>query len=115
MDKRTEFLAEAIKNGYTGSNCSGWDWIRDNLGLLDDYFQREDYKVCNGMKYKCLPILSRGLSLSLDEENILSTAWYLNNERVHEKEGDNYGLMPLRAKTRGYLLSQFQKAFVKLV
>lgn len=170
MDKRKEFITEAVKNGYTGNICEGWDWIRDNLGILDDYFQREDYKACNGMRYKCMPILSEGLDLSNDEEKILSTAWYLNNKRVSERKkeeyqkrmlgegwlpltadivkkaieedkrielnavstndwitikvneilkphkiGDTYGLMPLRARTRGYSLSQFENAFVKLI
>lgn len=170
MDKRKEFVVNAIKNGYTGNQCKGWDWIRNNLSLLDNYFQREDYKACNGMKYQCMPILSEGLSLSYDEERVLSTAWYLNNERDEKrakeeyqkkmladgwlpltteivkkaleedkkielnaestndwmtvkvnkifkphKFGDNYGLMPLRAKTKGYSLSQFKKAFIKLI
>lgn len=38
-----------------------------------------------------------------------------NYKDLEHKFGDRYGLMELRAKTRGYSLCQFEEAFCKLV
>jgi len=85
MNKKT-FIKTAIKNGYTGNECKGWDWIRNNLSELDYIFQAEKYKECKGMKYKCMPFLVEDDDLSQSETRVLETAWYLNNNRVHEQE-----------------------------
>ena len=79
-----QFAQSAIQNGYTGSECKGWDWIRNNLSSLDDIFQSEEYKKCNGMKYKCMPLLLQQEELSQEEKSAIGTFWYLNNQRVHE-------------------------------
>lgn len=168
---KQEFIKGAIKNGYTGANCNGWAWIRENLTALDYIFQAENYRACNGMKYKCIPLLLENENMDFEAEQVLTTAWYLNNERQEKQEkkehkekmlqdgwlpltkdlvqeaitlnkkielnasytndwqtlkvnkilkpkcfnGTDYGLMELRAKTRGYRLSQFENAFVKLI
>lgn len=79
-----EFAQKAIKNGYTGENCNGWEWIRENLKELDYIFQTEEYKKCNGMEYKCMEFLENGLEE--DEKRAIGTAWYLNNEREQLKK-----------------------------
>jgi hypothetical protein len=76
------FCKTAIENGYKKSNdCVGWDWIRENLSELDHIFNTNNYRACNGMQYKCMPLLIGTELLSEIEEDILSTAWYLNNDR----------------------------------
>ncbi len=78
-----QFVTEAIKNGYTNKNCEGWDWIKDNLHLLDDIFQSPEYKSCGGMKYKCMPLFGE---LNRKADQVMSTAWYLNNQREKENK-----------------------------
>lgn len=170
MKTRKEFIMLAIENGYTGKNCEGWDWIKENLSMLDYIFQTDEYKTCNGMQYKCMPFVSGNDTFTEEEIAVLSTAWYLNNEKKDKKRkteynekmllggwlplstelvqkaldegkkvelnatsqtdwmaikvnkilkphkfGDRYGLMPLKARTRGYLLNQFDNAYIKLI
>jgi len=88
--KVKELAQLAIKNGYTGDTCKGWDWIRDNLEKLDHIFQTEEYKKCNGMKYKCMPLILKGEELSQEEERAISTFWYLNNQVEHERKKEAY-------------------------
>jgi hypothetical protein len=89
MTIQKEFATKAIKEGfYTGEICEGWDWIRENLSKLDDIFQSEEYKNCNGMKYKCLPLLVGDNDLTDLEKEVLSTAWYCNNKRVRKLKND---------------------------
>jgi hypothetical protein len=82
--KKKEFTQNAIKNGYTGNRCEGWDWIKKNLKELDYIFQTKEYKECNGRKYKCMPLLIGNDELTDIEEDVLATAWYLNNEKEHK-------------------------------
>lgn len=85
-----QFIKEAIENGYDDNLTNGWDWIRENLSELDFIFQTEEYKKQNGMKFRCMPILLKGLNLShILEKGVLETAWYLNNKKeaeIKEKE-----------------------------
>lgn len=88
MNKK-EFCQEAIKNGYDDIEMNGWEWIRANLFKLDNIFQSDKYKECDGMKYKCMPFLFGGMDKNCFtdlEQRVLETAWYLNNQRVQEKE-----------------------------
>ena len=85
MNNKT-FCKNAIENGYTGNSCEGWDWIKENLAKLDYVFNTEEYRKCNGMKYLCMPLIVRQEDLTDGEERILSTAWYLNNDRVSNKK-----------------------------
>ena len=85
-----QFAQLAIQNGYTGSECKGWDWIRNNLSSLALIFQSETYKQQNGMKYKCMPLIFKQQNFSSLEENALSTAWYLNNEAEQKNKEDKY-------------------------
>ncbi|MFA7100667.1 MAG: hypothetical protein WC196_02750 [Bacilli bacterium] len=79
-----EFCQKAIENGYRKTNtCTGWDWIKNNLAELDYIFQTEEYKSCDGMRYKCMPLLLIE-ELTNEEEDALSTAWYLQNDRQRE-------------------------------
>ena len=168
--KTIEFAKAAIKNGYTGNLCEGWDWIRENLHQLDNIFQSENYLSQKRYKHSCLPFLVTNDMTEL-EKNALSAAWYLNNDREHkrkEKEykekminngfvkltkeivekaynekkkillnatstndwmtikvdniykpylfnGDTWGLMKPKARSRGYSLHQFDKAYCKLI
>jgi len=92
--KTKEFIKNAIKNGYKNDNtCSGWDWMRANIQELSFIFDTEEYKQCNEMKYKCMPVifsLSRVFENDLSEleKGVLGTAWFLNNEVAskHKKE-----------------------------
>ena len=79
------FAENAIKNGYTGNNCSGWDWIRKNISELDYIFETDEYKKQEGYKYKCMPFLETEEMNEL-EKRAIGTAWYINNERVHAKK-----------------------------
>lgn len=81
---KKEFIKKAIKNGYTGSQCKGWEWIKENLKELDYIFNTAEYKDCKGMKHLCMPFLIGDDELSELEEKVLTTAWYLNNDRVHD-------------------------------
>lgn len=83
-----EFCNLAIENGYGKNNglCAGWDWMRDNLYLLDYIFDTPEYKACNRYKHKCMPVIIKGCDLTDSELDVLSTAWYLNNERQDKKE-----------------------------
>ena len=45
------FTREAIENGYTNSQCEGWDWIREHLNELDYIFQEKEYIACEGMLF----------------------------------------------------------------
>lgn len=86
-----QFAENAIYNGYgTGTLCEGWDWIRDNLYLLDYVFQSPEYKTHNGMKYLCMPLLKGNEELSALEEQALGTAWYLNNQRETFKRREEH-------------------------
>jgi hypothetical protein len=90
MDIKT-FCKMAVENGYKKSNvCVGWDWIRENLSELDHIFDTDTYRICNGMKYKCMPLIVRGETLTEIEEDILSTAWYLNNDRERKIHQEKY-------------------------
>ncbi|MBE3141875.1 MAG: hypothetical protein IMZ53_14965 [Thermoplasmata archaeon] len=88
--KIQEFCKAAKENGYNKHLCDGWDWIRANLHELDSIFQTEAYKQCDGMKYKCMPLIVGNENLSDDETDILRTAWYLNNEREHSRRRIEY-------------------------
>lgn len=88
--KVKELAQLAMQNGYTGNSCNGWDWIKANLNKLDYIFQSEEYKKCNGMKYKCIPLLLKREELSQEEERAISTFWYLNNEIEHERKKEAY-------------------------
>jgi hypothetical protein len=169
---KANFIKNAIANGFTGERCEGWDWIKNNLPELDYIFQTEEYKKCEGYKYKCMPLLYENDEANLTEleKDVLSTAWYLNNQREREKQaeiyhakmladgwikltadivklakeqhkkllvnarinldfatvkidkiykpalfGDIAGLMDLKARTRGYYLTQFKNAYCKLI
>ena len=81
--KIQKFIKDAIKNGYDNIRCNGWDWIRENLEELDFIFKTDEYKKCNGIKYKCIPILLGKNSDEYEEleKGVLETAWYLNNKR----------------------------------
>ena len=83
---KSEFIAGAIKNGHGKDLCEGWDWIRSHLSALDYIFQTEEYKKCNGMKYLCEPLLFEDDELSYEEQKVLNTSWYLNNERVYKEK-----------------------------
>lgn len=85
-----EFAQEAIKNGYTGNECKGWEWIRDNLSVLDYIFSSAEYKQQKGMKYLCTPFIYGNIELTDLEKHALDTAWYLNNERVRNQEKADY-------------------------
>jgi len=86
-----EFAAKAIKNGYNGGNdCNGWEWIKENLHKLDYIFQTEEYKQQKGMKYKCMPLLLKGIELNHEKERVIGTAWYLNNGREREREKEAF-------------------------
>jgi len=76
-----EFAELAIEKGYTGNQCEGWEWIENNISLLDDIFKKEEYKQQKGMKYKCMPIILGNKVLTSLQEKALETAWYLNNKR----------------------------------
>ncbi len=91
-----------------GTLCEGWNWIRENLKALDHVFQLKEYKAQNGMKYKCMPFLVDSQELSDQEENAISTAWYLNNERETIKEKEEYKKMMIK---KGYL--QLDEELVK--
>ncbi|MDD5551101.1 MAG: hypothetical protein PHS34_07575 [Candidatus Omnitrophica bacterium] len=79
-----EFAKKAIKNGYNRVGCNGWDWIRKNIHELDYIFQSDDYKTQKGMKYLCMPFLQTD-DMSPNEIDAIGTAWFVNNEREHEK------------------------------
>ena len=83
---KSEFIAGAIKNGHGKDLCEGWDWIRNHLSALDYIFQTDEYKNCNGMKYKCMPLIISDDKFNELEIRVLETAWYLNNEKTQEKE-----------------------------
>jgi hypothetical protein len=81
-----EFCRLAVENGYKKTNvCTGWDWIKNNLSELDYIFQTPEYLAHNGMKHKCWPLIVGKEYLSEIEQDVLSTAWYLNNDRQHER------------------------------
>jgi len=86
MKTKKIFINNAIKNGYNNVGCNGWDWIRENIKELDYIFQSEEYKLQDGMKFKCMPILRGDDELSELEIRVLETAWYLNNQRVREQK-----------------------------
>lgn len=94
------FAKNAIKNGYTGNNCSGWDWIRENITKLDYIFETEEYKKQEGYEYKCMPFLETEEMNEL-EKRAIRTAWYINNEREHKKEAEEKNN---KIKEMGYLL-----------
>ena len=79
--KVKEFATQAIKNGFTGNECKGWEWIKANLSELDYIFSTAEYKKQNGMKYLCTPIIYGNTELTELEKDALDTAWYLNNDR----------------------------------
>ena len=85
-----QFAQSAIRNGYTGSECKGWDYINQNLSSLARIFKSEAYKQQNGMKYKCMPFLTNNQNLLPLEEFALATAWYLNNQAEHKNKEDEY-------------------------
>jgi len=86
-----EFCQKAIENGYRKTNtCTGWDWIKANLAELDFIFQTPEYKAENGMKYKCMPLLTTGENLTEEELDALGTAWYLQNDRQREVYRQEY-------------------------
>ncbi len=84
--KQKEFAKLAIKNGYTGNSCKGWDWIRENISELDEIFQTKQYKDCNRFKSQCMRILLKNENFTELEERVLTTAWYLNNDREYKAE-----------------------------
>lgn len=88
--KVKDFAKLAIKNGYDESRCNGWDWIRQNLSMLDFIFKTTEYKKHNGMKYLCMPLIRDQEELTELEENVLGTAWYLNNERERKEKQQAY-------------------------
>ena len=83
---KEEFIKEAIKNGHGDTGCGGWDWIMTNLAELDYIFLTEEYKKQDGYISKCMPFLIEKDELTDKEEDVLKTAWYLNNQRVHEQQ-----------------------------
>ena len=86
---KQKFIQLAIQNGYDNNECNGWDWIRANLYELDYIFQTDEYKNCNGMKYKCMPLIVGGVindSFNELETGVLETAWYCNNEIISEQK-----------------------------
>jgi len=87
---KKEFIKKAIKaEAESNENkvyTKGWDWIRENLKKLDYIFQTKEYKECDGYKAKCMPFLIEKDDLSEEEESILGTAWYLNNDRMHKQQ-----------------------------
>lgn len=87
---RREFTIDALKNGYTGRLCEGWDWIRANLTALDYIFQTPEYKAANHYVGACMAILTAGDTFSMEETRVLNTAWYLNNAREDRQEKDEY-------------------------
>lgn len=89
MNAKT-FAQQAIKNGYTGSECKGWGWIRENLTELDHIFQLAEYKKQDGMKYKCTPFIYGEEELTDIEKSALDTAWFCNNEREHKRQKQEY-------------------------
>ena len=94
-----EFAENAIKNGYTGNNCSGWDWIRKNISELDYIFETDEYKKQEGYKYKCMPFLETK-EMSELEKKAIGTAWYINQERVNKKEKEE---KEKKLKEMGYI------------
>ena len=174
---KQHFIEKAIEKGWKDNSfvCEGWDWIRSNLHELDYIFQTKEYRECNGRKYKCMPLLIGGDILTHEEERLLETAWYLNNERKQQEKQKSHtlkmqidgwlpltkeivrqaftdkkklllsassnndwmtvkidriykpfifnkgtdreqvGLMDKLSRTRGYLLSQFENAFCKII
>ena len=96
------FAENAIKNGYTGNNCSGWDWIRKNISELDYIFETDEYKKQEGYKYKCMPFLETK-EMSELEKKAIGTAWYINQERVNKKEKEE---KENKLKEMGYTLLQ---------
>jgi hypothetical protein len=97
-----EFAQKAIGNGYTGGNCNGWDWIKENISELDYIFELEEYKKQNGLKYKCIPFLET-LEMSDLEKRAIRTAWYIDQQRVQEKE---MAEKQNKLKEMGYILLQ---------
>ena len=93
------FAKNAIKNGYTGNNCSGWDWIRKNISKLDYIFETDEYKKQEGYKYKCMPFLETK-EMSELEKKAIGTAWYINQERVNKKEKEE---KEKKLKEMGYI------------
>lgn len=83
---KQQFIKKAIEKGYDGKSCNGWEWIKENLDELNSIFETEEYKTKNGMKYKCMPLIIGKDIFTKEEEDVLSTAWFLNNERVYKKE-----------------------------
>ena len=94
--KVQKFADLAIKNGYDESRCNGWDWIRENLSLLDDIFQKEKYKKQDGMKSLCMPLIIGKEKLTDLQQKALSTAWYLNNDRERKTKEMNYTIKMLK-------------------
>jgi hypothetical protein len=83
-----EFAELAINNGYTNNHCEGWDWIRENLSKLDYIFRTKEYERCDGMKYKCMPLILGEIREETPWGRALSAAWYLNNERVAKEKAE---------------------------
>ena len=117
-----KFCEDAIKNGYNkGANCAGWDWIRDNLTTLDFTFDTDEYKNQKGFVSKCMTlILSHIIDADEVETDILRTAWYLNNEREHDKKKKEYalkmaeeGYIPLTAEVVEKAILEKKKIEVK--
>ena len=79
MNKKA-FIKKAIKSD------DDWKWIKKNLKELDYIFQTEEYKKQDGYKHLCLPLLIGKDVLTTEEEDILATAWYLNNQRINKQE-----------------------------
>jgi hypothetical protein len=88
--KVKEFASQAIKNGFTGNECKGWEWIKANLTELDYIFSTAEYKAQNGMKYLCTPLIYGKAELTELEKDALGTAWYLNNDRVRDNKKAEY-------------------------
>lgn len=89
--KQREFAQLAIKNGYTGDSCNGWNWIKENISELDWIFKTEQYKDCNRFKSECMSVLlgidnAHAIAYTELEEDALTTAWFLNNDRVYKAE-----------------------------
>jgi len=97
-----EFAENAIKNGYDGACCHGWDWIRENITELDYIFETDEYKKQEGYKYKCMPFLETK-EMSELEKKAIGTAWYINQERVNKKEKEE---KEKKLKEMGYTLLQ---------
>lgn len=83
-----EFAEKAIKNGYTGNRCEGWNWIRANLQELDHTLRLKEYEAADGMQYKCMPFLLADKTLTELEKDALATAWFCNNERVRREKAN---------------------------